>query len=81
MARGWESKSVESQMDEAAKEKHGSEPVTDAEREKRRSRAALALNLAYLEHQLASASNERYRQSLEMAMAEMKQKIAALDGN
>ena len=68
-------------MDEAAGEKSGSGSVTDAEREKRRSRAALDLNLAYIEHQLASASNERYRQSLEMAMAEMKQKIAALDGN
>ncbi|HET6841894.1 MAG TPA: hypothetical protein VFK06_09425 [Candidatus Angelobacter sp.] len=81
MARGWESKSVESQMDEAAGEKHSSAPVTDAEREKRRSRAALALNLAYLEQQLASASNERYRQSLEMALADMKQKLADLDGN
>jgi hypothetical protein len=83
MARGWESKSVESQM-EAAKNKDEDGPSSpreadDAERKARRELQGLLLSRAYVLRQIESSSNERYTQSLRQALSEIEQKIARLE--
>ena len=82
MARGWESKSVESQI-ESAKDKttSGSEPQsTDKQKKVERERQGLLLARTYLLRRIESSSNERYTQSLRQALEEIDQKIANLDG-
>ena len=82
MARGWESKSVESQI-ESAKDgiTSGSEPQpTDNQKKVQRERQGLLLSRTYLLRRIESSSNERYTQSLRQALEEIERKIAKLDG-
>ena len=82
MARGWESKSVESQI-ESAKDKttSGSEPQsTEKQKKVQRERQGLLLARTYLLRRIESSSNERYTQSLRQALEEIDQKIAKLEG-
>ncbi len=83
MARGWESKSVESQMDAAEHErqKDPEAAIASAELEKRRARAGLVLSRKYLINQMEAASNERYKENLRLALAEIDQKIQKLDSD
>lgn len=84
MARGWESKSVEAQM-ETAKEgqaKDEKRPLNDAEKKARHEQDSLKLSRAYVQHQIESSTNERYTESLRRALSEIDQKIAQLkDGH
>ena len=82
MARGWESKSVESQI-ESAKDGNtsGSQPQpTDSQKKIQRERQSLLLSRTYVLRQIESSSNESYTQSLRQALNEIDQKIAKLDG-
>lgn len=81
MARGWESKSVESQV-ESAREERPSTHAARSEKEKLvlREQQNLMLSRAYVQRQLEAASNERYVQSLQKALAEIDQKLAILEG-
>jgi len=82
MARGWESKSVESQI-ESAKDgiTSGSEAQsTDKQKRVQRERQGLLLSRTYLLRRIESSSNERYTQSLRQALEEIDQKIAKLEG-
>jgi hypothetical protein len=82
MARGWESKSVESQI-ESAKDgiTSGSEAQsTDKQKRVQRERQGLLLSRTYLLRRIESSSNERYTQSLRQALEEIERKIAKLDG-
>jgi predicted nuclease of restriction endonuclease-like (RecB) superfamily len=80
MARGWESKSVESQV-ESAREERPSTHAARNEKEKLvlREQQNLMLSRAYVERQLEAASNELYVQSLQKALAEIDQKLAILE--
>ena len=80
MARGWESKSIESQV-ESAREERPSAHGARSEREKLvlREQQNLMLSRAYVQRQLEAASNERYVQSLQKALAEIDQKLAILE--
>jgi hypothetical protein len=81
MARGWESKSVESQI-ESAKDGNTSGPQpqsTDSQKKVQRERQGLLLSRTYVLRQIESSSNERYTQSLRQALNEIDQKIAKLD--
>jgi hypothetical protein len=80
MARGWESKSVESQV-ESAREERSSTHGARSEKEKvaLREQQNLTLSRAYVQRQLEAASNERYVQSLQKALAEIDQKLAVLE--
>jgi len=80
MARGWESKSVESQV-ESAGEERTSAHTARSEKEKLvlREQQSLKLSRAYVQRQLEAASNERYVQSLQKALAEIDQKLAILE--
>lgn len=81
MARGWESKSVEAQVEEANSNQSsaGKRPLTDAEKKARRERDSLKLSHAYVQHQIESSSNERYTETLRKALSEIEQKLKQLE--
>ena len=78
MARGWESKSVEAQQQEAATQSTGDNKVrlTPEQAETRRKRDSLLLSRKDLEQKIATAINPRYRQMLEAALAEVEARLA-----
>lgn len=80
MARGWESKSIEAQQDAAAdRKKVPATAVTADEAARRGQRATLMLArtraLADLQHACAAA----HRAMLERAIADLDERLAALD--
>ena len=81
MARGWESKSVESQMESAKDEKPVTGPqATDKEKQVQRERQRLLLSRTYVLRQIESSTNEKYTQSLRQALSDLEEKIAKIDG-
>lgn len=80
MARGWESKSVEQQQDEAAsarlqpKRRLGAEELATLRRKQ-----GLLLSRQRVLQQLQSASEARYRQMLETALADLDSQLSQLD--
>ena len=79
MARGWESKSVETQMEEsfapAPERKRVLSPV-DLQRE--RKLTDLMLSRHHVAAQLEQSSNERYSEMLRRALADLDEQIAKL---
>jgi len=80
MARGWESKSVEAQMENANNNQPTGvkQPLTDEEKKKQRERDSLKLSRAYVLQQIESSTNERYIETLRQALNEIEQKLAQL---
>ncbi len=80
MARGWESKSVESQIDlaELAKAAAAEKQRTRDEIERESKVNALQLSRTRVLNDLQTACNTRYRQQLEQALAFLDQQLAAL---
>jgi hypothetical protein len=80
MARGWESKSVEAQMENAndAPASGSKPPLTDDEKKDRHERDSLRLSRAYIVHQIEASTNERYTASLRQALSEIDAKLARL---
>jgi hypothetical protein len=80
MARGWESKDVESQMDSAATKGvgKGSAPKTREQAQQQREREGLELSRTRVQRDLAAATNPRHRETLEAALRFLDEKIAAL---
>jgi len=78
MARGWESKSVEAQQEDATRAGRGPSrsPEALALRERRR---ALELARTRAQNDLARASAPAHRQMLETAIAALDARIAALE--
>jgi hypothetical protein len=80
MARGWESKSVEAQQDEArsaSKERGKIRTPEQIAREKQRQ--GLLLSRSRVQQQLAAAQNSVHRGMLEKALAELDARLADLD--
>jgi hypothetical protein len=79
MARGWESKSVESQQESAAAARRApsnrSDPQTRAQRQ---ALGDLELARARVLQVLSAATNPRHREQLEAALRHLDQKIAEL---
>jgi hypothetical protein len=79
VARGWESKSVESQQESASQQAAKKPAATPGESARQAERATLALArtraLADLQHACAPA----HRAMLEAAIADLDRRIAALD--
>ena len=75
MARGWESKSVEQQQDEAASRKERNELLTPEQIAERQRRQGLELSRQQILQQLRVARNPRHRQMLEAALAELEEKL------
>jgi hypothetical protein len=80
MARGWESKAVESQVDSAAAAKMAriGERKTQDQIEKDSRRGSLMLSRTRVLHDLETACNPRYRQQLQLALAHLDRQIADL---
>jgi hypothetical protein len=79
MARGWESKSVEQQQDEAASNRGPQKArLTPEQIAKGQQRKMLELSRNRILQQLEAASNPQYRQMLESALADLEGKIAEL---
>jgi len=80
MARGWESKGVEVQVESNEGQKHSSGPETKSSDQQVRERMIrdLQLSRTRVTNDLASATNPNHRKSLEAALAHLDQKIAEL---
>jgi len=80
MARGWESKGVESQMDAAQEQPaRPPRPLTEEEKRRQRERQGLILARTHIQQQLDASTSEQYSESLRRAMADLDEKISALD--
>ena len=80
MARGWESKDVEAQVEatEAPKQKPGSGQKTQEQLMREQSRKDLQLSRTRIANDLATATHPNHRKSLEAALAHLDRKIADL---
>lgn len=79
MARGWESKSVESQQsEEAERRKEQRAPLTPEERERRRKRESVELSRRRVLADLEAARSPVRRASLEQALAFLDGELAKL---
>jgi hypothetical protein len=81
MARGWESKDVESQITavEERPSKFGAGPESDEHLRQDQIRKDLQLSRIRIVHDLESATNPNHRKSLEAALAHLDKKIAEID--
>jgi hypothetical protein len=80
MARGWESKSVEAQIEESLSESSHKEnrSISAEERQSRSKKAALMLSHKHVLQQLERSTSERYSQLLRETLADLDVQIAAL---
>ncbi|HET8668157.1 MAG TPA: hypothetical protein VFM10_09270 [Terriglobales bacterium] len=78
MARGWESKSVEAQVEDAASAKQAERKdiLSAEEADRRRQRELLAMSRRRTEQLLAAATDQRYRQLLERELLALDEKLA-----
>jgi len=81
MARGWESKSVEAQIESAAgKQTAPSEPHLSPEQIQRlREKEGLELSRTRVQRELAASENPRYQEILRKALADLEVKLARLE--
>ena len=80
MARGWESKSVESQQIEEPKARSGRRDLlTREERERLRKKGSLELSRRRVLHDLEAAQSAVRRTSLEQALAFLDEEIRKLE--
>jgi hypothetical protein len=79
MARGWESKSVESQIDDAAERSPRGESFTAAQREIHRQRHGLDLARRRVLQDIAATPSAVRRASLQAALAFLDGEIGKLD--
>ena len=80
MARGWESKSVEAQQDEASRERVRKPQLTAAQHAVAERRATLELTRARAAADLARATAAHHRKMLEQAIATIDEQLAQLEG-
>jgi hypothetical protein len=78
MARGWESKSIESQQDDAARAKEVKPALTAAQREVLERRRTLELSRTRLTDDLSRATAPAHRRMLERALAEIDAQLGSL---
>jgi hypothetical protein len=79
MARGWESKDVEAQVESTETKKSPNDRQNSAEQQLReQSIRDLKLSRTRITNDLASATHPNHRKSLEAALAHLDKKIAEL---
>ena len=80
MARGWERKSVEAQIEESVADESGKSKVapTPEQLQIQRRRADLMLSRSRILQQLTECSNQRYSELLRRTLAELDGQIAEL---
>jgi hypothetical protein len=81
MARGWESKSVEDQVQNSQSETSGKQRrhLAPSEAEARRRREVLLLSKTRVQRDLEGNQNPRYRDQLNRALADIDSQLAALE--
>jgi hypothetical protein len=79
MARGWESKAIESQQEEATRQSRARRPLTEAEREQLARRTSLELALAGTQAELAAACQPAHREMLRLKLEAIRVQLSALD--
>jgi hypothetical protein len=80
MARGWESKSVESQIESAAEKGSAQDQrPSPADRERQRAIESLRLSRARVAQQLSVATDQRYVDSLRRALADIDAQLQGLE--
>jgi hypothetical protein len=81
MARGWESRSVEDQVQESQDKRTGSEKaqVTPSQLELHRRREVLLLSRTRVQRELESSQNPRYREQLGRALADLDAQLAGVE--
>ena len=78
MARGWESKSVEEQQSAATTQVESKQQLTPEQAARRQAREAIELSRRSVLQQLQAVANPRHRQMLEIALAELDERLARL---
>jgi hypothetical protein len=83
MARGWESKSIEAQQEEAARTARGkgSRPLTPSQRTALERRRTFELARARVLADLATSSVETHRAMLRRSLEAIEEQIRGLDGS
>jgi hypothetical protein len=81
MAKGWESKSVESQVEDFKTITRGrtKSPLTPAQVEVYRRREVLLLSRARVQKDMQASQNQRYTDQLSRALADIEAQISALE--
>jgi len=81
MARGWESKSVESQMEAAAARRAPEHrtPQTEDQIRVERERESLQMSRKRVLKDIEAATHPRYRQQLEAALKHLEQRLKELE--
>jgi hypothetical protein len=81
MARGWESKSVEDQVQqsESKSTKGKKAQASAAEVDVRRRREVLLLSRKRVERELQASQNPRYKEQLNRALADLDAQLAKLE--
>ena len=79
MARGWESKSVESQIESASERRGDGRPrLTPDQLENQRKRDSLLLHRTRVLSDLEKCTDQRYRKTLRDGLAFLEQELEAL---
>jgi molecular chaperone GrpE (heat shock protein) len=78
MARGWESKSVESQIEDAESLSDRGEALTPEERERKKKREGFELSRRRVLQEIEATRSEARRASLEQALAFLDEEIRKL---
>ena len=80
MARGWESKAVEGQVQDfqSKEDRQTKKQLTEVQIETRRQTQVLLLARARVEKQLQSNQDPRYREQLTRALADLDARLATL---
>ena len=83
MARGWESKAVEGQVQEfqSKEDRQNKKQLTQVQVETRRQTQVLLLARARVEKQLQSNQDPRYREQLTRALADLDARLASLSSD
>lgn len=76
MARGWESKSVESQMADRQEPVTRREPFSAEERERRTRQESLEMSRRRVERELGTARSETHRTALEHALHHLDDELS-----
>ena len=81
MARGWESKAVESQVEASKSEqkKIGKRRLTPELAAVQRRKETLLLARAHLQQQIQASQHPRHREMLQNAFADLEEQLANLD--
>jgi hypothetical protein len=78
MARGWESKSIESQQDEAQQKRVIKPALTAEERDRAQRRQTLELALARTQAELQTACHAAHRDMLHLKLESLKAELGRL---